>query len=79
LRVIELLNFALELARNPMNVHVIGDFDAAVSKLLTHISDVMTPEEPDRGVGVSEVVNPDMAKVCQIQALVQSLHIPDMG
>lgn len=73
LRVSELLNLALKLPRNPVALHVISDLDAAVPKLVTHVSHVMTPEQPDRGVGVPEIVNPDMSKACQFQALVQAL------
>ena len=66
---VQVVELALELARNKVAVRVKGDLDARMPELLTHIAHVVAPVEPDAGVAVPEVVHSDPSELRPFEAL----------
>jgi len=52
----------IEMSRHPECVKVVYYIDTEMPRLIAHVAYVVAPQQPDRGVGMSQVVYPKKIK-----------------
>ena len=66
-RIVQFIDRIIEVPEHPMTVNVIGYLEAGMTQLIAHVAYVVAPQQPARGVGMSQVVY--LKKIKRLQSV----------